>query len=109
MVCAEGAAWPTSQSQLDAHLPLQPLVSHLFGPTKFVGYGLADPGGLATWWVGDMVRHAYKFGGRFFADSAGCSLGRFSHWWRSVWVSVYGEGGFHTSVVLASTVLFGYP
>ncbi len=41
------------------------------------------------------------------ADSAGCSLGRFSHWWRSVWVSVFGEGGFHTSVVLASTVLLG--
>ena len=42
-----------------------------------------------------------------FADSAGCPLGRFSHWWRSVWVSVFGEGGFHTSVVLASTVLLG--
>ena len=54
-----------------------------------------------------MVRHTYKFGGRFFADSAGCSMGRFSHWWRSVWVSVFGEGGFHTPVVLASTVLLG--
>src|SRR5476651_1244193 len=42
-----------------------------------------------------------------YADSAGCSLGRFSHWWRSVWVSVFGEGGVHTSVVLASTVLLG--
>ena len=41
------------------------------------------------------------------ADSAGCPLGRFSHWWRSVWVSVFGEGGFHTPVVLASTVLLG--
>src|SRR5476649_2248264 len=42
-----------------------------------------------------------------YADSAGCSLGRFSHWWRSVWVSVFGERGFHTSVALASTVLLG--
>src|SRR5471032_540277 len=41
------------------------------------------------------------------ADSAGCSLGRFSHWWRSVWVSVFGERGVHTSVALASTVLLG--
>src|SRR5476649_2795648 len=39
-----------------------------------------------------------------YADSAGCPLGRFSHWWRSVWVSVFGEGGFHTSFDLASTV-----
>src|SRR3984957_16632637 len=38
---------------------------------------------------------------------AGCPLGRFSHWWRSVWVFVFGEGGFHTSVALASTVLLG--
>src|SRR5471032_51225 len=42
-----------------------------------------------------------------YADSAGCSLGRFSHWWRSVWVSVFGERGVHTSVALASTVLLG--
>ena len=48
-----------------------------------------------------------NFGGRFYADSAGCTLGRFSHWWRSVWVSVFGERGFHTSVALASTVLLG--
>src|SRR5471032_1860140 len=34
-------------------------------------------------------------------------MGRFSHWWRSVWVSVFGERGFHTSVILASTVLLG--
>ena len=54
-----------------------------------------------------MVRRAYKFGGWFSADSARCSLGRLSHWWRSVWVSVFGEGGFHTSVALASTVLLG--
>src|SRR5471032_3627769 len=46
-------------------------------------------------------------GERLSADSAGCSLGRFSHWWRSVWVSVFGERGFHTSVALASTVLLG--
>src|SRR5580692_2730342 len=57
--------------------------------------------------VGDVVRRAYKFGGWLFADSAGCPLGRFSHWWRSVWVSVFGEGGVHTSVALASTVLLG--
>ena len=65
------------------------------------------PSGLASRWVADVVRRAYKFGGWFYADSAGCSLGRFSHWWRSVWVSVFGEGGFHTSVALASTVLLG--
>src|SRR5471032_166892 len=41
------------------------------------------------------------------ADSAECPLGRFSHWWRSVWVSVFGERGVHTSVALASTVLLG--
>ena len=41
------------------------------------------------------------------ADSAGCTLGRFSHWWRSVWVSVFGERGVHTSSALASTVLLG--
>src|SRR5471032_1627700 len=41
------------------------------------------------------------------ADSAGCPLGRFSHWWRIVWVSVFGERGVHTSVALASTVLLG--
>ncbi len=58
-------------------------------------------------WIGYLFRHAYKFGGWLLADSAGCSLGRFSHWWRSVWVSVFGEGGFHTSVALASTVLLG--
>ena len=58
--------------------------------------------------VGDVVRGAYKFGGWLFADSAGCPLGRFSHWWRSVWVSVFGERGVHTSVALASTVLLGH-
>ena len=73
----------------------------------FVGYGLTHFGKLASWWVADVVRHAYKFEGWFFADSAGCSLGRFSHWWRSVWVSVFGERGVHTSVALASTVLLG--
>ena len=57
--------------------------------------------------VGDVVRREFIFGGWLSADSAGCSLGRFSHWWRSVWVSVFGEGGFHTSVALASTVLLG--
>ena len=73
----------------------------------FVGYGLTRPYGSVSQWVGDVVRHAYKFDGWLFADSAGCTLGRFSHWWRSVWVSVFGERGFHTSVVLASTVLLG--
>ena len=65
------------------------------------------PSGLASRWVADVVRRAYKFEGWFLADSAGCPFGRFSHWWRSVWVSVFGEGGFQTSVVLASTVLLG--
>ena len=72
-----------------------------------VGWGLAYFRGIVSWWVGYVVRGPYKFGGWLSADSAGCSLGRFSHWWRSVWVSVFGEGGFHTSVVLASTVLLG--
>ena len=74
----------------------------------FVGYGLTRPYGSVSQWVGDVVRRAYKFARWLSADSAGCPLGRFSHWWRSVWVSVYGEGGVQTSVVLASTVLFGY-
>ena len=56
-------------------------------------------------WVEGAAAH--KFGGWFYAESAGCACGRFSHWWRSVWVSVFGEGGFQTSVVLASTVLLG--
>src|ERR1700722_15125152 len=57
----------------------------------------------------EVVRHAYKFGERLSADSAGCPLGGFSHWWRSVWVWVFGGGGVHTSEALASTVLLGYP
>ena len=65
------------------------------------------PRGLVSRWVAEVVRHAYKFDGWFFADSAGCPLGRFSHWWRSVWVSVFGERGVHTSSALASTVLLG--
>ncbi len=73
----------------------------------FAGYGLKHFGRLVSWRVADVVRHAYKLEGWFSADSAECSLGRFSHWWRSVWVSVFGERGFHTSVVLASTVLLG--
>ena len=73
----------------------------------FAGYGFKHFGRLVSCWVADVVRHAYKFEGWLFADSAGCSLGRFSHWWRSVWVSVFGERGFHTSVALASTVLLG--
>ncbi len=74
-----------------------------------VGYGLTSFSRPYDWRrVGDVVRHAYKFGGRLSADSAGCTLGRFSHWWRSVWVSVFGEGGFHTSFALASTVLLGH-
>ena len=75
----------------------------------FVGYGLTHFGGLVSRRVCGVIRHAYKFGGWFSADSAGCSLGRFSHWWRSVWVSVFGEGGVHTSFALASTVLLGHP
>src|SRR5471032_2921260 len=57
--------------------------------------------------VGDVVRREFIFDGWLSADSAGCPLGGFSHWWRSVWVSVFGERGFHTSVALASTVLLG--
>jgi hypothetical protein len=74
----------------------------------FIGDGLTNFWDFVSWWVGCVVRYTYKFGGWFSADSAGCSLGRFNHWWRSVWVSVFGEGGFHTSVALASTVLLGH-
>jgi hypothetical protein len=94
-------------SQPDAYLLLQSLVSRLVGCGHFVGYGLILVA-LFSRWVGGVVRRAYKFGVWFSADSAGCSLGRFNHWWRSVWVSVFGEGGFHTSVALASTVLLGH-
>jgi hypothetical protein len=80
-------------SQPDAYLLLQFLVSRLVGCMEFVGYGLTHFGGLVSWWVGGVVRRAYKFGGWFSADSAGCTLGRLNHWWRSVWVSVFGEGG----------------
>ena len=73
----------------------------------FCGYGLTHRRSLVSRWVGDVVRRAYKFGEWLSADSAGCTLGRFSHWWRSVWVSVFGERGVHTSVALASTVLLG--
>ena len=75
----------------------------------FVGDGLTNFGGFVVWWVGYVVRCAYLFGEWFYADSAGCSLGGFSHWWRSESEPVFGEGGFHTSVALASTVLLGHP
>src|SRR5258705_99353 len=58
---------------------------------------------------GGVVRSADECGRGFVGDSAGCSLGRFSHRWGSVWVSVCGERGVHTSVGLASTVLLGHP
>jgi hypothetical protein len=115
------AAEPRGQlprSQPDAYLLFQFLGSRRVGWSVdgsmgrmdvVVGYGLTHFRGLVTWWVGEVVRSAYKFGGWLSADSAGCSMVRFSRWWRSVWVSVYGEGGFRTSVILASTVLFGYP
>src|SRR5471032_2156821 len=63
--------------------------------------------GRTQFFYGGQERRYRLAQARLFADSVGCPLGRFSHWWRSVWVSVFGEGGFHTSVVLASTVLFG--
>jgi hypothetical protein len=66
-------------SWCDGYLLLQFLVSRLAGCMQFVGYGLTHFGGLVSWWVGGVVRHAYKFGGWFSADSAGCPLGRFNH------------------------------
>src|SRR5471032_1771248 len=63
--------------------------------------------GRTQFFYGGQERRYRLAQARLFADSVGCPLGRFSHWWRSVWVSVFGEGGFHTSVVLASTVLLG--
>ena len=74
----------------------------------FVGYGSAHLCGLVSKWVGYEVRYAYRFGGWLSADSAECPLGRFNHWWRSESEPVFGEGGFHTSVALASTVLLGH-
>ena len=65
-------------------------------------FAASFPGWLA------VVRYAYKFGNRLSADSAGCPLGRFNHWWRSESEPVFGERGVHTSVVLASTVLLGH-
>ena len=59
----------------------------------FRNYGLVHFCGFVSRWVIYVVRDPYKFGGGLFADSAGCSLGRFNHWWRSVWVSVFGEAG----------------
>ena len=43
-----------------------------------------------------------------YARSAGCPFGRFSHWSRSESEPVFGEGGVHISVALASTVLLGH-
>jgi hypothetical protein len=113
VVCVEwfalkGQSGQLRVSQPDVYLLLQFLVSWLVCCMEFMGYGLPYFGGLVSWWVGGVVRSAYKFGGWLSADSAGCPLGRFNHWWRSVWVSVFGEGGFHTSSALASTVLLGH-
>jgi hypothetical protein len=92
----------------DGYLLLQFLVSRLVGCMIISSVTASRVlAALLPGWVGDVIRHAYKFGGWFSADSARCSLGRFSHWWRSVWVSVFGERGVHTSVALASTVLLG--
>src|SRR5476649_91992 len=74
----------------------------------FYGYGPTHLRAVVSWWVGYEIRYAYKFGGGVSADSAGCTLGRFSHWWRSVSEPVFGERGFHTSFALASTVLLGH-
>ncbi len=85
------------------------LVSHPRGPHSHLRkYGLTHLRDLVSSRVGDMVRGAYTFAGRSSADSAGCPLGRFNHWWRSVWVSVFGERGVQTSSALASTVLLGH-
>src|SRR5471032_813065 len=63
--------------------------------------------GRTQFFYGGQERRYRLAQAQLFADSAGRPVGRFSHWWRSVWVSVFGERGFHTSVVLASTVLLG--
>src|SRR5471030_445398 len=63
--------------------------------------------GRAKFFYGGQERRYRLAQAQLFTDSAGRPVGRFSHWWRSVWVSVFGERGFHTSVVLASTVLLG--
>src|SRR5471030_229773 len=60
---------------------------------------------LVGWRRGSLCVHIWWL---VHADSAGCSLGRFSHWWRSVSEPVFGERGFHTSFALASTVLLGH-
>ena len=80
----------------------------------FIGDGLTHFGALVSWFLGFLV--GWLCGSSYVlilwvvhADSAGCSLGGFSHWWRSESEPVFGEGGFHTSVALASTVLLGHP
>ena len=60
------------------------------------------------WFVGERrggATHTYWVGG-LYVRSAGCPLGCLSHWWRSVWLSVAGEGGVQRLVGLASAVLF---
>src|SRR5471030_1304239 len=63
--------------------------------------------GRTQFFYGGQERRYRLAQAQLFADSAGRPVGRFSQWWRSVWVSVFGERGFHTSVALASTVLLG--
>ena len=78
----------------------------MIGPVIFVGEAssIRAPCFEVGWRPGSVFVQIRRW---LSADSAGWSFGRFSHWWRSVWVSVFGEGGFHTSVALASTVLLG--
>src|SRR5471030_722951 len=63
--------------------------------------------GRTQFFYGGQERRYRLAQAQLFADSAGRPVGRFSQWWRSVWVSVFGERGFHTSVALAITVLLG--
>ena len=96
------ARWPTDHDGLTCSFAC--LLPALLICSLLVGW----VSGWLTGWLLVLLRgRRGYFDGRFFADSAGCPLGRFSHWWRSVWVSVFGEGGVQTSSSLASTVLSG--
>jgi hypothetical protein len=83
VVCVEwfalkGQSGQLRVSQPDVYLLLQFLVSWLVCCMEFMGYGLPYFGGQVQSLVAKRV------------------------------VSVFGEGGFHTSSALASTVLLGY-
>jgi hypothetical protein len=107
--CSRASTLAKEPVRSHAYLALRFFAGWMLGlRCYFGGYGLTHFCAIVSWRVGEVVRRPYTCAGWLSADSARCTLGRFSHWWRSVWVSVFGEGGVHVSVALASTVLLGY-